>query len=218
LFSLVGLGTDHLRKRLCVASPRPQTLAVARVDDLALLYYSGLFAHRPRCAAGLQAILRDYFQLEVSVRQFQGQWLSLDPVDQSRLEEEDGNNQLGVTSVVGEQLWDVQSKFRIRVGPVPYSRFIRLLPDLSRIAEGNLFYLLSHLARLYVGPELDFDVQVVLSEDEVPECQLSEDGTVGALLGWNTWVSSLPLGCDAEDAVFEGEQVYFTGVDGAPGR
>jgi type VI secretion system protein ImpH len=160
----------------------------------------------------LQAILRDYFQLEVSVRQFQGQWLSLDAAHQSRLEEDRGNNQLGISAVAGEEVWDVQSKFRIRVGPVAYAQFIRLLPDPGRIAERNLFFLLSHLARLYVGPELDFDVQVVLLEAEVPECQLSGDGTVGPLLGWNTWVRSLPLGCDADDAVFEGEEVSSTGA------
>jgi type VI secretion system protein ImpH len=230
LLSLVGLGTPHLRDRLAVRSGRPRAVTLtesredpgdrvlARIEDLSLLYYSGMLAHRPRCALSLQAILRDYFQLEVSVRQFQGQWLALGEANQSRLWNAGWNNRLGVNTVVGEKVWDLQSKIRIKAGPLGYDRFVHFLPNLKDVGRGNAFFLLSQLVRLYVGPELDFDVQVVLRAAEVPECQLSESAPVGPLLGWNTWIRTEPFRADAEEAVFEGNDVYFTGVPEANGH
>src|SRR5262249_10829874 len=79
LFSLVGLGQPSLRNRLRVSRRHAEDGArgereevLARVEDLVLLYYGGLLAHRPRCAASLEALLGDYFQRPVQVRQFQG--------------------------------------------------------------------------------------------------------------------------------------------------
>jgi type VI secretion system protein ImpH len=229
LTSLVGLGTPHLRGRLCIIKGEADADAgtraepgkrrtLARIEDMALLYYSGLFSHRPRCAVALEAILRDYFQLEVVVRQFQGQWLSLAASSQTRLGDEGGNNRLGATTVVGEKVWDVQSKIRVRVGPLAYRRFIHFMPHLRDVAEGNAFFVLTHLVRLYLGPELDFDVQVILEAKKVPRCRLSGRKAVGPLLGWNTWLRSLPMGADAEDAVFEGKEVYRIAEDELPVR
>jgi type VI secretion system protein ImpH len=212
LLSLVGLGVPPLRNRLRVSvretveeGERARTLA--RVDDLALLYYSGFLAHRPRCAVSLEAMLHDYFQLLVQVRQFQGQWLILDAANQSRMGGEGSNNQLGVNLVAGERVWDVQSKFRIRLGPMRYAQFTEFLPDRTPVAQRKTFFLLSHLVRLYVGPELDFDVQLVLKAADVPACQLAHGPGGGPQLGWNTWITSAPPARDADDAVFAGEEL-----------
>jgi type VI secretion system protein ImpH len=64
------------------------------------------------------------------------------------------------------------------------------------------FFLLAHLVRLYVGPELDFDVQLVLRAQDVPAFELREANGCGPQLGWNTWVRSQAMTRDAEDAVF----------------
>jgi len=223
LLSLVGLGTPHLRGRLSIMRGEPGAdsgppRVLARIEDMSLLYYSGMFAHRPRSAVALEAILRDYFELDVEVLQFQGQWLALEASNQACLGDEGWNNRLGETTligekvtVIGEKVWDVQSKIRVRVGPVRYRQFANFMPRLRAIAGGNAFFMLSHLVRLYIGPELDFDVQMILAAEDVPECRLSDGGTDGPLLGWNTWIRSLPLGADAEDAVFEGREVYRMG-------
>ena len=55
--------------------------------------------------------------------------------------------------------------------------------------------------------ELDFEIQLVLRADEVPQCQLSEAAAVGPCLGWNTWVHGEAFPHDADDAVFQGEDV-----------
>jgi type VI secretion system protein ImpH len=214
LLSVVGIGLPSLRRRLRVAvreeiDGERRERALARIDDLALLHYSGFLAHRPRCVSALQALLRDFFQLSVDIKQFQGQWLRLGPENQSRMSSLDGNNQLGVSVVAGERVWDLQSKVRVRLGPLRYDTFIEFLPDRAPVSRRKAFFLLAHLVRLYVGPELDFDVQLVLYAPDVPPCQLVEGDGLGPRLGWNTWVCSQPPAHDAEDAVFGGEEMVW---------
>ena len=72
--------------------------------------------------------------------------------------------------------------------------------------------MLVHLIRLYAEPTLDFDLQLVLKAEEVPDCQLTGDGTFGARLGWNTWLLTRSATVDAEDVILEGEEVLV--VDG----
>jgi type VI secretion system protein ImpH len=186
LYCLVGLGTPGLRGRL-------------DADDQAFLYYAGHFAHEPRSAAALEALLEDYFEMRLEVQQLQGQWLVLEPEDQSRVPGPDcpagRNNALGVDLVVGERVWDVQTKFRLRVGPLTFAQFRRMMPS------GDGLRALCQMTRFYVGPEFDFDVQAVLLPEEVPSCQLGGEGA-GACLGWNTWVRSQPFRHDVDDAVF----------------
>jgi type VI secretion system protein ImpH len=209
LLSLTGLGVPALRNRLRVTvrdgpveAARPRTLA--QVEDLAVLYYSGYFAHRPRCAAALQALLGDFFDVGVAVRQFQGQWLALDSSSQSRL---GSAGTLGVDAIAGDRVWDVQGKFRVRLGPLRYPRFHGFLPDRAPVAPRKAFFLLSHLLRLYVGPELDYDVQLVLKAEDVPACRLVADA--GPRLGWDTWICSRPLDRDADDPVFAGDEAVL---------
>lgn len=189
-------------------------IAIARIDDLALIYYAGLLSHRPRNAVSLTAILNDFFGLPMEVLQFQGQWLILDEANQSRMGGENANNSMGLNLVAGERVWDVQSKIRIRIGPLTRAEFTAFVPD--RRVPGDLgdarngsFFLLVHLVRLYLGPEFDFDVQLVLKASDVPPCKMSSrPGVVGARLGWNSWALSKGAGRDVDDAVFEGEEVY----------
>jgi type VI secretion system protein ImpH len=209
LLSLVGLGTPGLRHRVRVTAPRPgggpgDRPTVARVDDLALLHYAGLFAHRPRSAAGLQALLHDHFRFGVGVDQFEGQWLQLEPPNMTRIGDETGNNRLGVNALAGDRVWDVQSKFRLRLGPLDLATFNAFLPEPSDRPGRNDFFLLTHLTRLYAGPDLDFDVRLVLRAEEVPRCRLPAGDDTGPALGWNAWLCTAPFPTDADDAVFPG--------------
>jgi len=204
LLSLVGLGTPALRGRL-VVGPVPTAIGAgpgprAKVDDLSLIHYAGLLAQRPRSAVGLRAILLDYFGLGVEIRQFRGRWLALEPTSRSRLAPgRASSNRLGVDAVIGERVWDVQGLFRVRLGPMSFEQFRAFLPDRTR---GEAAFLLAHLVRLYVGPELDFDLQLVLKAAEVPRCRLPVGDAEGPVLGWDCWLAGAPLEADADDAVF----------------
>ena len=71
---------------------------------------------------------------------------------------------------------------------------------------------MSHLTRLYVGPELDFDVQLVLRAADVPPARMSDKG-FGPRLGWNLWLISSPPPADVDDPVFEGETLVHVRGD-----
>jgi type VI secretion system protein ImpH len=213
LLSLVGLGMPTLRDRLRVAclpasESRGEPRVLGCVDDLALLRFGGFLSHRPRPAVSLEALLQTYLQLPVQVQQFQGQWLQLDPASQTSL----GGQNLGAMGrnvVVGDRIWDVQGRIRIRLGPLGYQRFAEFLPDRSPVPERKGIYLIAHLVRLYVGPEVDVEFQLILRAEDVPQCQLGEAPGMGARLGWNTWSRGLPAARHADEAVFEAEELVW---------
>src|SRR5262249_53736284 len=142
-----------------------------------------------------------------NVYQFQGQWLRLDRDNQSAVGAPGGNNQLNVSLVAGARVWDVQGKIRVRLGPLSAAQFREFLPDSSRVQQQQRQIALLHLVRLYVGPELDFDVQLALAPEHVPECKMPEGTGFGPQLGWNSWISSQTHAKPAEDAVFEGDAI-----------
>jgi type VI secretion system protein ImpH len=209
LFSLIGLGMPSLRNRLRVAAAegegaQARERVLARVEDLALLRYGGLLARRPHNPVSLEAVLRSYLKLPVQVQQFQGQWFRLDAQNQSALGGPNPASAMGVNVVVGERVWDVQSKIRIRIGPLSYERFQEFLPDRSPVPQRKLVFLVAQLVRLYVGLEIDVDIQLILQAPEVPACKLGRPVTgLGSRLGWNSWSRSRPMRRDADDAVFQ---------------
>lgn len=203
LFSLVGLGTEGLRRRLSV-------------DDDVAIFYSGHYSHFPRSAVALEELLSDYFELPIAIEQFAGGWLALGPADCSRTADakrpEGQNMRLGESTVAGERVWDHQSKFRVRIGPLDEKTFRGLLP------RGSLPPKLASLVRLYAGDELDFDVQLVIRRDEIPPARLraggesQKPGGVGGIriggdggceLGWTSWLYVDPPRRDDD-------QVFFT--------
>jgi type VI secretion system protein ImpH len=212
LLSLVGIGTPALRERLKVtyrapAADRRTERTLTQVNDLVVAYFGGLLSHRPRHAVGLAAILSEYTGLRAEVRQFQGQWLEIEPDKQSRLGLGEGNSEVGTNFVIGERVWDVQSKIRIRLGPLSYAQFLEYLPDRTPFPERKAIFELIHLVRFYVGLEFDFDVQLLLAAEQVPEMQMPDGTEDGPQLGWNTWLVSQTLPQDADEAVFAGEEV-----------
>ncbi len=187
LFGLLGLGTGGLRGRL-------------GFEDEALLLYGGFFASGSRSAASLGRLLADHFGVEASIEPFQGRWLHLSAADTthlpSRARPEGSHPLLGIDSMLGERVWDVQSKFRVRLGPMDYRRFVRFLP------EGDGLKRLWRIVRLYAGSELDFEVQVVIAGPAIPACELGCEGNERPRLGWNTWLRTSPCREDFEGAVF----------------
>ncbi len=206
LYSLMGMGFRTLRNRLRVAvQQEPGSEHVLdKIDDLALPHFSGLLAHRPRCAVSLELFLRSFLGLPVEVRQFQGQWLHLEASSQSALGKKPANNCLGTNALVGDRIWDV-SKIRVRLGPLDYSQFVELLPDRTPTERQKRLFLVAQLVRLFVGQEHDVEFQLVLRKDEVPVTRMG-GAAAGTRLGWNTWMRRKPMACDADDPVFQADE------------
>lgn len=208
---------DRLREVLLAISGRAPAANRDRleVSDEAFIRYGGLFADRPT-SESLRQIIGDYLGLPAEVESLWGQWLQLPGPECSRIGAADGHARLGADLVIGERTWDATSKFRVRIGPVGWSDFRRLMPtgdDLIRLCQ---------LIRGYVGVEFDFDVQLVLTAAEVPPCRLPSAAAPGVpatdgsrpddspRLGWDTWLWTIPPTRDRDDAVFR--------HDGAPTR
>jgi type VI secretion system protein ImpH len=183
LFSLMGLGSPGLRGREVFS------------DDV-FAHYAGHFSHRPRSAAALTRIVRDFFQLPTEIRQFQGQWMWLRREDQTQLRT-GGNNRLGSSAIAGSRVWGIENRFRVRLTVSRYDDFKAFMPD------GASYRAFGQLVRFFAGPSFDFDLQLVLSREAVPRCRLGGHGD--QRLGWNTWLFSGPAGHDVEDAVFRCE-------------
>lgn len=187
LSCFTGLGTSAVRKRLAI-------------DDELVFHYGGHFTHSPRCAVALQRMVADHFGVKTEILQFYGQWLYLGVDDQSCMpsatKPEGQNLELGLSTVAGSRVWDVEGKFRLRLGPVGYREFQDFMPSGTRLRP------LWDLTRLYAGAARDYDVQVVLRKEDVPDCQIGQGTGPPPMLGWNTWIRSGEMDHDAEDAVF----------------
>ncbi len=186
LWCLIGYGTGNLRNR-------------QDFQEAAMLHYSGHFANSCRTSSSIASVLADWFTVDVEISQFRGQWLRMDEADQSKMGDAPMgmslNNRLGIDTVVGSRIWNVENRFRVIIAALPYPRFIEFSPQGKKLAE------LLSIVRAYVGPQFDFDVQVLLDRREVPGTVLG-DPSSPSQLGWNTWLGNWPHAYDAADAVF----------------
>jgi type VI secretion system protein ImpH len=172
----------------------PGLLGRIGIGDFALLSYAGLIAQRPHSAVALRGMLSDFFQVPVEIDQFAGKWCVLDPQTLSSLAGTGVQNQLGKGAIAGDQVWNQQARFRIRIGPVSWERFNSFLPD------GAGFRELVQLTRYFVNQAMDFEVQVVLLAHEVPWCRGSDDPD-SPRLGLSSWLKTAPFENNANDLV-----------------
>lgn len=179
LFDIIGMGTGGLRGRLSF-------------EDQALISYGGLIAQRPHSASAIAAILSDYFGVPARAVQFAGQWLNLGE-DATKLGS--ANSELGVSTIAGARVWDSQSKFRIKMGPMRLQEFNAFVP------AGSAFSPMKDLLQLLAGLEFDFDVQLVLKAEDVPACRVGGDPQKGPRLGWTSWLKTREFVRDDEQVV-----------------
>lgn len=190
LLSLLGLGTEGLQDRQAVS------------DD-SLVYYSGLLAQRPRSAQALTQILIDYFDVPVEIEQFSGGWYRLETETQCCFSEGASDSEcLGFGAVVGDEVWNQQSKLRIILGPLSLEKYLEFLPD------GACWEPLRSWVKFFSNGELDFEVKLILEREQVPACELGTDKASAPQLGWVSWLKSAPLGRDPADTILalEAEQ------------
>ena len=176
--SLVGLGMESLLER-------------DNVPDRAKLYFAGRLVQQNRNAEGLEAILQDFFGIRTEVRTFAGQWLKLPPGSTCKLGASRETGTLSATVILGSRVWTCQLHFRLRMGPMKFAEYERMLP------LGPSFRRLCDWIRQYAGEHYSWDVQLVLAKDEVPVIQIGKAGR----LGWTTWLKTKPFERDAEDLV-----------------
>jgi type VI secretion system protein ImpH len=180
--ALCGMGEPALQGR-------------STVGEAAKLFFCGLLARQVRNRDGLAALLSGYFRLPVEIVEFVGHWLTLPVPDRSRLGA--ANAALGRGALLGARIWDCQSKFRIRCGPLDLDQYQSFLPG------GRALPQMADWVRQYLGFELDWDLQLLLAAPEVPRLALGR----GARLAWTTWLGRYRRSAAAADLTLDAERV-----------
>jgi len=167
LYCLLGLGEPKLRQSI--------------PDVRGLLRYIGLFTQLPRSATGLITILRDALD-DVP--------LALVPCinrmakipEPQRLKMGESGCSLGMNTYVGEEMEDRMGKFRIRIGPLDQSDFLRFTPGEPGHAK------LTALTELYITEPFEYEVELILAAEQAQTVCLGDP--VRSVLGVTTWVFS----------------------------
>lgn len=172
LRSFNGLLQEHTRNRLSI-------------PDRSLLEFAGLFWSRPHSAQALSQILSAYFEFPVKVEQCIGTWRKVVPEDTTTIGSKRGRwNKLGDGAMLGQRIWDQQGQIRLHVGPLNQVDFDNLLPG------ANGYNALNDIVKLFIGPETHYDINLMIDADEIEASKLTHRSG----LGWNTWLSYIPLG------------------------
>ena len=176
--ALFGLGADSLRFR-------------DAVPDVAKLHFAGRLCAGTRNPEGLRAILSDYFGVEVEIDEFAGRWVDIPQTYWCGLGGAPGADPaacaLGTMSgggaVAGSRVWDCQGMFRMRLGPMTFKQYQRVLPGSPSHKR------LDAWVRNYLGDEFAWEATLLLKADEVPGTRLGGDPAAGGTrLGWTSWV------------------------------
>jgi type VI secretion system protein ImpH len=173
LMALGGLGHSSLRGRL-------DSDDVGVLDE-SLAFYAGALRQRPVSSIYLQAVLSDYFQVDIKIQQFVGKWYALPREHQTVLGI--ANAELGSSALAGQRVWQRDLRIALKIGPLRKKDFERFLPRQTAARA------LEQMLKIFVGLTLEFEVQLVLHADDVSGCDLSEHRS-GGRLGWSTFLST----------------------------
>jgi type VI secretion system protein ImpH len=113
--ALSGLGFPSMRRR-------------STVQDQARLFATGHFVRLTRNPEGICQVLFHYFQVPARLNEYIRSWIDIPSGDQTRLSGQAVNNQLGMGAIAGARIADVQSRFRLELGPMTLQQYERFLP------------------------------------------------------------------------------------------
>ena len=147
------------------------------VPDAAKASFAGLLAPAAKSASRLRRALRGFFDVEVEIDEFVGEWLDIDKTERSLLGAK--NSGLGADMLVGKAAYSVQDKIRIRIFVKDMAQYKRFLP------QGEACRQLVDLVFFYAGDETGWDVELALPAKHATPARLGG----GAALGWTGWMA-----------------------------
>ncbi len=175
LLDFVGLGLPSLQSRQVIR-------------DESILYYSGLFGLSSRSALRSNPFFPTTSTCLSKLSSSSASGVhSSTPINAASISAARRIvAKLGFGAVAGDEIWDRQSRAQIRIGPLDAKRYRDFLPD------GTVFQPLQALARFFSGNDVEFEVQLILKQEQVPACELGDESG-NAQLGWFTWMKSKPV-------------------------
>lgn len=170
MFALLGLGDPSLREESDLYWPR-------------LLPFLGLLGMRSRSATVVAGVVSHYFGgIPVELEQCVMRWVPFQKEQRNALGRI--NCTLGEDSTLGTVFRDHSGKCRLHIGPLDFAGFEKFLPI------GACYGAVRELMRFSMRDQLDFDVEVWLKADEIPELTLGKNAA--CRLGWSTWLGPCP--------------------------
>jgi type VI secretion system protein ImpH len=151
-----------------------------------LYHHAGLLGMQARGAEGLRLWLENYFDLEVQICPYKGEWIALPKNSRSEL----GQQKALTGLVLGKRIWHVQNKLTILIGPIDYSDFSDFVPGTE------MFEAFNQIVKLYLGLEYDYEIKVLLKKENLSAVSL---GKKGMKLGWGAWLK--PQSAEIETGV-----------------
>lgn len=149
-----------------------------------LVRYLGLLAGRTRSAAGLEAMISDYFGISnVRVSPYLVKKYRLRPKDITHIGVEGRNNRLGQSVVLGRRVDDVAGQFRLSLGPLSPASFDKLQPGEPAYME------LVFLVHFFTRHQLDFELELILNSEDVKPFKLSSQHETNPL-GRHSWLGN----------------------------
>ncbi|WP_152220291.1 type VI secretion system baseplate subunit TssG [Pseudomonas sp. SCB32] len=169
----------------------------------AKLAMAGHLVRQTRNPEGLERILQSYFAVGVRVQEHISARVEQAPSAQVRIGRH--ASQLGGGELLGRSTSDAQSRFRLVLGPMPWSRLRDFLPGTPASLR------LRDWVRQYIGLEYAWDVRLLLQRDTIPGARLGSHSQIG----YGTW-----LGCGredghAEDLLYDPER-YWRNQESSP--
>jgi type VI secretion system protein ImpH len=162
------------------------------IADSALTARPGLFA-TPRSAGGLEILLADYFDVQITLRSFVGRWLDIPADARLRIGLDAEHCALGRGATLGATTWQVNHSFELVAGPLDYGRLLTFLPGGRALEE------LRELVQLYTNGEWQWQLRILVDRASVPRGRLGSSSR----LGQTSWLGG-GVGV-ATDVVLQGE-------------
>lgn len=163
--ALCGLGTPRLRRRL-------------DLPDQVLYRFAGLLNRQPASQHGLERLIACHFGLPTRIHPLQGDWMQLEPEDQTLLGRSTESGRLGGGAVLGRRVWDQTAGILVELGPLTLRDYLGFMPGKRALRE------LMALVGFHAGPQMRVCLRLRLRGDQVPKLHLKHSS--GRALGRTT--------------------------------
>ena len=135
-----------------------------------------LFWRHTRSSAGLKAILESFFKVPIEIRQFEGGFIQAKPGEQMSIGNQGMHNKLGVTSLLGDKVWDATKGITILIGALDFEQYKKFLPKKSsKDQKFSALQKMKEIIRLYVPHGIDVNLHFFLDQCLVKETLLNGD-------------------------------------------
>ncbi|WP_211460495.1 type VI secretion system baseplate subunit TssG [Collimonas silvisoli] len=179
-----------------LAGNDPVDIASSPLPTHARMVASAHLVREARNPDGLAATLAHYCGVPVRIEENMLHWISVAPEEHTRLGVASVASVMGEGALAGEMVPDRQHKFRIVIGPLNLSQYLRFTP------KGRDLPILVEWVRAFVGFEYVWDLELKVKSSAAPAARIGAEER----LGWSTWLGDGRVAEATTGMIFEPEQ------------